>query len=101
MPSLGSAASARIRGGRWTGFYLGPVEWRTRCKLPPDTFFAAGILGQRIVIIPSRRLVIATFCLSHGSIPDDIQQPLGQLAVDVIAAPATDLGATVRSELWN
>jgi CubicO group peptidase (beta-lactamase class C family) len=67
------------------GFYV-LAEWRTHWKLPPDTFFASGILGQRIVIIPSKQLVISSFGLSHGAIPEQIHRPLGQLTVDVIAA---------------
>jgi CubicO group peptidase (beta-lactamase class C family) len=76
------------------GFYVGRPDWRARWGLPPGAFFAAGILGQRILIIPSKQLVIATFALSHGDPFEDIQQPLGQLASDVLTAVATEGGGT-------
>jgi CubicO group peptidase (beta-lactamase class C family) len=72
------------------GFYVGRPDWRARWGLPPDVFFAAGILGQRILIIPSKQLVIATFALSHGDPFEAVQQPLGQLASDVLTAVATE-----------
>jgi CubicO group peptidase (beta-lactamase class C family) len=78
------------------GFYVGRPDWRARWRLPSDAFFAAGIIGQRILIIPSKQLVIATFALSHGDPFEDIQQPLGQLASDVLTAVATEGGGIAR-----
>ncbi len=64
------------------GFWLGPEAWRR--PLPSETFFASGTLGQRLVIIPSERLVIARFGMMHG--PDADMPALGRFIGEVIAA---------------
>ena len=57
--------------------------------MPSDAFIAAGILGQRIVIIPSRRLVIARFGLwdeEYLQTEEDLVKMIGELIADVLAA---------------
>jgi CubicO group peptidase (beta-lactamase class C family) len=71
------------------GFWLGSPQLRTRFGLPSDAFMAAGILGQRIVIIPSRRLVIARFGLwdeEYLQTEEDLVKMIGELIADVLAA---------------
>jgi len=67
------------------GFWLGASQWRARWGIPDDTFFASGLLGQRVVVIPSRRLVIVRFGVTEDFPNFDIQG-LGRLIADVIAA---------------
>lgn len=66
------------------GFWLGRREWREHWGLPEDSFFAAGSLGQRVVVVPSRRLVIVRFGVTHAR--DGDQAGLGRLVADVMAA---------------
>ena len=57
--------------------------------MPSDAFLAAGILGQRIVIIPSQQLVIARFGLwdeEYLQTEEDLVKMTGQLIADVLAA---------------
>jgi CubicO group peptidase (beta-lactamase class C family) len=71
------------------GFWLGSPLLRTRFSLPSDAFIAAGILGQRIVIIPSQRIVIARFGLwdeEYLQTEDDLVKMIGELIADVLAA---------------
>lgn len=71
------------------GFWLGSPQLRTRYGLPSDAFLAAGILGQRIVIIPSQRLVIVRFGLwdeEYLQNEEDLVKMTGQLIADVLAA---------------
>jgi hypothetical protein len=51
---------------------------------PPDTFFAGGLLGQYVAVVPSRRLVVARFGPSVRS-GGDIEG-LGRLIEDVSRA---------------
>ena len=53
--------------------------------MPVDTFFASGNFGQRVVVIPSQRLVIVR--LGETMDPPDFDiQGLKRLVVEVIAA---------------
>jgi CubicO group peptidase (beta-lactamase class C family) len=51
---------------------------------PRDTYFARGYLGQYLVVVPSKRLVIARFGLSHSRGGD--VESVGRLVADTIAA---------------
>jgi CubicO group peptidase (beta-lactamase class C family) len=72
--TLGSPYSA--------GFWLGSSTWRAHWGLPRDAFFASGLLGQRVMVIPSEQLVIARFGNAHG--PGYDMQGFGQLVSDVV-----------------
>lgn len=48
------------------GFWRGSKALRARLGIPEDAFFASGFLGQRVMVIPSERLVIARFGNAHG-----------------------------------
>jgi hypothetical protein len=61
---------------------------RVRAGMPKDAFFASGRLGQRIYILPSQRLVVVRFGITHT--PDfDIAGDL-RLLREVNAALASD-----------
>ena len=78
---------ARTPGAPWaSGFWLGTAEWRAQWKLPDDLFFGAGMLGQRVVIVPSEQLVIVRLGATYGSGFDT--DGLGQLIADVRVALA-------------
>jgi CubicO group peptidase (beta-lactamase class C family) len=69
------------------GFWLGKKEWRTQWSVPDDLIVATGILGQRLVVIPSERLVIARMGASLA--PADLRLGgLGRLVADVRQALA-------------
>jgi hypothetical protein len=58
---------------------------RITAGMPADSFYASGNFGQRIVVIPSQRLVIVRFGATHGYPGLDIGGLL-HLVSDVIAA---------------
>jgi CubicO group peptidase (beta-lactamase class C family) len=58
---------------------------RRRGGMPADAFYASGILGQRVVIIPSQRLVITRFGAAQDWDDFDIEGLL-RLVREVIAA---------------
>jgi hypothetical protein len=51
--------------------------------MPRDAFYASGVLGQYVIIVPSERLVIARFGISGNQY--DIAG-VSRLVADVIAA---------------
>jgi CubicO group peptidase (beta-lactamase class C family) len=53
--------------------------------MPPDSFYASGLFGQRIVIVPSQRLVIVRMGQTMDP-PDFDIQGLVQLTAEVVAA---------------
>ena len=63
-----NAATGRIRGG-----------------MPPDAFYASGNLGQRVVIVPSMRLVVVRLGVSQDW-PDFDMKGFVRLISDTIAA---------------
>ncbi len=60
------------------------AQRRILAGMPPDSFFASGVLGQRLVIVPSKRLVIVRFGLTQGARFDE--DDLAPLVADVIAS---------------
>ncbi len=63
---------------------------RARAGIPSDAFFAFGLLGQRLVILPSQRMVVAR--LGDAADPDGDIRGVERLVREVIAAtesPAT------------
>jgi CubicO group peptidase (beta-lactamase class C family) len=61
------------------------AQGRVRAGMPVDTYFASGNFGQRIVVIPSQRLVIVRFGATVAP-PDFDIRGLIRLVNDVIAA---------------
>ena len=75
--------------GFWTNRGAGAgAQRRVRGGMPADSFMARGNLGQYVVIIPSKRLVIARFGNSHT--PGGDIDTMNRLVADVVAA-VTDL----------
>jgi CubicO group peptidase (beta-lactamase class C family) len=72
--------------GFWTNRVPGHIPWSSVPwgipGAPPDAFYARGLLGQYVVVVPSERLVIARFGVSHDSAQDI--EGVGQLVADVI-----------------
>lgn len=61
------------------------ARWRVRHGMPADAFYASGLNGQRIVVVPSQHLVIAR--LGSTIDPPNYDMPgLARLVSDVIAA---------------
>lgn len=71
-----------------SGFWLNTgrtanSRWRIAHGMPADAFYASGLFGQRIVIIPSQQLVIVRFGATID--PPDFDMPgLVRLVADVI-----------------
>ena len=85
---VGYSSSPTLGTNYAAGFWLGSDEWRTSWGVPRDSFFAAGMLGQRVFVAPSERLVIARFGITHGD-----EEGLGRLVTDMAAifkAPVPD-----------
>ncbi len=84
MPTLDTGYGA----GFWTNLVGGHIPWSSVVwsipGAPRDTFYARGLLGQYVVVIPSQRLVIARLGLSHG--PGADIEGVGRLVTDVIEA---------------
>ena len=75
-----------IGAGFWTnrGDSLG-AKYRIDHGWPADAFFAKGTLGQYVIVVPSRRLVIVRFGISPNTPGID---GVAELIADVIAATA-------------
>jgi CubicO group peptidase (beta-lactamase class C family) len=74
-PTLGT----RYAAGFWTN-----IGQKARWGMPADSYFASGILGQKIVIMPSERLVIMRSAVTF--LPDGDNESMGRLVTEVIAA---------------
>jgi CubicO group peptidase (beta-lactamase class C family) len=73
--------------GFWTNRSEHPrAKGRVRSGIPRDAFFASGDLGQRIVVIPSQRLVVVR--LGDSVDPTGDIRGLGRLVKEAIAAVA-------------
>jgi hypothetical protein len=71
--------------GFWTNRSEHPdAKGRVQLGIPRDAFFASGDLGQRVVIIPSQRLVVVR--LGDSVDPTGDIRGLGRLVKEVIAA---------------
>ena len=84
-------SSPTLGGPYAAGFWLGSTRWRAHWQAPADAFFAAGMLGQRVLVVPSERLVIVRFGVTHEG-----DEGLGRLLQDVLAArrhPSRESGA--------
>lgn len=75
------STSPTLRSGYGAGWWLGGPTWRPDWRQPADAFYAAGHLHQKVLVIPSARLVIARFGVTH--VGDD---GFGVLAQEVLAA---------------
>jgi len=83
------SAAATLDSDYGAGFWTNRSEHehakgRVRLGIPRDAFFASGDLGQRIVIMPSQRLVIVR--LGDSVDPTGDIRGLGRLVKEVIAA---------------
>jgi len=87
--------SQTLEAGYGAGFWLNTVTtpmsrggyWGMP-GAPPDAFFARGYLGQFVVVVPSKRLVVVRLGVSHSH--DGGIESVGRLVGDV--------GAVLRSE---
>jgi CubicO group peptidase (beta-lactamase class C family) len=82
--SLTPSAWAGMGAGFWTN--LGDSKgsrFRTSLGMPSEAFYASGVLGQYVVIVPSQHLVIARFGISGNQY--DIEG-VSRLVSEVIAA---------------
>lgn len=74
--------------GFWTNRIAGHIPWSPVLwsipGAPGDSFYARGLLGQYVVVVPSERLVVARFGVSHETAQDI--DGVGHLLVDVIGA---------------
>ncbi|MGJ4999182.1 serine hydrolase domain-containing protein [Bradyrhizobium sp. HKCCYLS3077] len=66
------------------------AQGRARAGIPPDAFFAFGLLGQRLVIMPTQRMVVVR--LGDAVDPDGDIRGVARLVREVIAA--TEASAT-------
>jgi CubicO group peptidase (beta-lactamase class C family) len=83
------SAAATLNTDYGAGFWTNRSEHehakgRVRLGIPRDAFFASGDLGQRIVIMPTQRLVIVR--LGDSVDPTGDIRGLGRLVKEVIAA---------------
>jgi CubicO group peptidase (beta-lactamase class C family) len=74
--------------GFWTNLASGEIrQWEITWGMPHaprDAFFARGYLGQYVVVVPSERIVVARFGVTHRRGAD--VEGVGRLVADVIAA---------------
>ncbi|HUJ74806.1 MAG TPA: serine hydrolase, partial [bacterium] len=87
-PTLGTDYGA----GFWTNQGDSPMAVRRRhWGMPADSFFAQGILGQFIVVVPSAQLVVARFGETDPALHNDmagVSRLVGQVLATLPAAPA-------------
>jgi len=60
------------------------AQTRVKWGMPSDSFFASGSLGQYIVVVPSERLVVTRFGVTHD--PPLAMREIARLVADTIAA---------------
>jgi CubicO group peptidase (beta-lactamase class C family) len=74
--------------GFWTNRVAGNMPWSQVPwgipGAPRDTFFARGLLGQYVVVVPSEQLVVARFGVTQTADADI--KGVGDLVADVISA---------------
>jgi len=84
--------SASLTPGAWVGMGAGfwtnlgdskGSRYRTGLGMPRDAFYASGVLGQYVIIIPSERIVIVRFGVSGNQY--DIEG-VSRLVADVVTA---------------
>jgi CubicO group peptidase (beta-lactamase class C family) len=92
LPEGWADYSASLTPNAWVGMGAGfwtnrgdskGSRFRSALGMPADAFYASGVLGQYVVIVPSQRLVIARFGISGNQY--DIAG-VSRLVADVIAA---------------
>jgi CubicO group peptidase (beta-lactamase class C family) len=71
------------------GFWInasgnGDAKWRVQHGMPADTFYASGLNGQRVVVVPSHHLVIARLGSTIDP-PNFDMRGLARLVSEVIA----------------
>ena len=82
---IAASPGSDYAAGFWTNRSEHPnAQGRVRLGIPRDAFFASGDLGQRIVILPSQKLVIVR--LGDSVDPTGDIRGLGRLVSEVIAA---------------
>jgi hypothetical protein len=91
------ARTATLDAGYGAGFWLNQTdahnEFGGRWGLPgapADAFFGRGHLGQFVVVVPSRQLVVVRLGLSHK--PDGEITSVGRLVAEVVRAVDDGLG---------
>jgi CubicO group peptidase (beta-lactamase class C family) len=82
-------AAATLNSDYAAGFYTNrsdhpDAKGRVRLGMPSDSFFASGLLGQRIVIMPSQRLIVVR--LGDSVDPTGDIRGVARLVKEVIAA---------------
>lgn len=75
--------------GYAAGFWTNRAEgggalYRTKAGIPADAFMARGAFGQYVIVIPSKRLVVARFGMAFT--PRDDMDTVARLVADVISA---------------
>jgi CubicO group peptidase (beta-lactamase class C family) len=82
-------AAATLNSDYAAGFYTNrsdhpDARGRVHLGMPSDSFFASGLLGQRIVIMPSQRLIVVR--LGDSVDPTGDIRGVARLVKEVIAA---------------
>ena len=71
--------------GFWTNLGGGEgARYRIKAGMPGDAFLARGAFGQYIIVVPSKRLVVARFGMAYT--PRDDMDVVARLVADAIAA---------------